>query len=295
MGHRGAGGCTAARGVRRQRVRGTGGDRRRPLSPGSTRQAGHADDQGQQPSHRRRPRAGGGGHLQHPQLRPVHGAGRHEELRQGAQRLRRGDAVQQLRRDAREDPPTRRVVRPRVPGPERPQQDGLRRAAPTAQPLVPAAPRRTSGRSSRTPGTTRVRDTRSRTRSTARRDVPRRPGDQRSRERIRPPLGQGVRRQDLPARRSPGSHRHVAAAQRHHRRHQHLERRLRPEGDRQPDRADRPREDQDRRQCVLRGPGGHGHGPPVLVGRSHRRAVLPAEGGDARRARVLAPPRPPTT
>ena len=115
-------------------------NRRGPVPVGATRPSGDPAAQGQQSADRRWPRARGRRHLQYSQLRPVHGAGRHEGLRREAQRLGPGHALQQLRRDARQDPPTGRVVRPRFSRPERAEQDGLRRSAAAAQPLVYSAP-----------------------------------------------------------------------------------------------------------------------------------------------------------
>ena len=92
------------------------------------------------------------------------------------------------------------------------------------------------------------------------------------------------------------SHRHVAAAQRHHRRHQHLNADVRPEGHRLADRADRPGERQDRRQRLLRGPRGHGHGPPGLVRRPDRRVSTTCRRARRRRSSATGVPTdPPTT
>ena len=62
----------------------------------------------------------------------------------------------------------------------------------------------------------------------------------------------------------------------------------RPRGHRLAHRADRPGEGQGERQRLLRGPRGHRHDPPGLVGRPDRRSVLPAQGRDHRRAGLLA-------
>ena len=60
-----------------------------------------------------------------------------------------------------------------------------------------------------------------------RRALPHRPGERGAGERLRPHVGQAVRRQGLHPRRPGRGHRDVAAAQQHHDRHQHEQRRLR--------------------------------------------------------------------
>ena len=89
-------------------------------------------------------------------------------LRRAARRRGAGHAVHELRRDAVEAARPGRVLRPRLPGSQRAEQDGVRRPPPAAQPLVPAPPRERLAGRTRTPGTTRVRGTPCRTRSTGR-------------------------------------------------------------------------------------------------------------------------------
>ena len=107
------------------------------------------------------------------------------------------------------------------PGPERAEQDGVRRPAPAAQPLVPAPPRE---RLAGLPGPLvrpgcalhrAVHDLRDGC------PLPGRRGDERPGQRLRPDVGRAALRQDLPARRHAGGDRHVPAAQRHQHGHQH--------------------------------------------------------------------------
>ncbi len=126
------------------------------------------------------------------------------------------------------------------PGPSVLSKMVVHRADPAAQPLVRAPPEeRVAG----VPGPL-VRPRRAVHRAVHRlrhrSDVPRRPGLRGAGERLRPHVGQAVRRQDVPPRRLRRGHRHVAAPQRHHHRHQHQQPRLRPAGHGLAHRADRP-------------------------------------------------------
>ena len=183
-----------------------------------------------------------------------------------------------------------RVVRPGLPGSERAQQDGLRRAAPAAQPLLPPDlknvwpeyqdPWYDQGAHYTVPYTIYATGVM----------LPRRPGLRACRRTATTCSGTS----STPARstcsttgRRPSACRCCATSITD-------DINTSDAADVQKatdiaDRADRPGERQDRRQRLLRGPRGHGHGPPGLVGRPDRRAVLPAQGRDARGAWLLAP------